>query len=205
MISNALSRISAFVARPELRRTEVVQQTLFVTRPAEEKDSYDRMVDPASHINILIIEDHKTTAQTLARIITHRIPSASCQLAHNLADGVRMAQNKKPDLTLLDMQMPLSAEDETIDIDATVRAIDLLPEPVIVVTSMQDPEGLLMEYCFAYGAENFFSKDHLLKIVETWDGEMKIRQIISSICSAYMRQEMPKHRERYKNGIKHLL
>jgi CheY-like chemotaxis protein len=181
-----------------------MQESVFVTN-AEPPTEPVSPIDPSEALRILVIEDDRNAARALCKLITRRIPLSECRVANNLADGIRMCQENEHDLTLLDIQLPLSADDETIDIDQTVQSIPKMPPPVIVVTQMDDPSGVLMEYCFAYGAENFFSKDHLLRIVETWDGEMKVRQIISSIASAYMRSKMPARRHLYEGGIKHLM
>jgi CheY-like chemotaxis protein len=181
-----------------------MQQSVFVTSATETNPLPDVAAGTDS-LRILVIEDDKDAARALCRLITRRIPLSTCRVANNLEDGIKMCLDNEHDLTLLDIQLPLSAADPTIDIDQTVQSIPKMPPPVIVVTQMDDPSGILMEYCFAYGAENFFSKDHLLRIVETWDGEMKVRQIISSIASAYMRSKMPARRHLYEAGIKHLL
>lgn len=154
-----------------------------------------------SPMSILVIEDEEVQAKLLCRLITTRIPTAICRMAHNLEDGLSTSLSDNHDLTLLDIQIPRSKSDRTVDIDLVVTSIPKMPKPVIVVTQLDDPEGVLMDYCYAYNAENFYSKDYLLKIVETWTEEMKVRQVVSSICSAYMRVEMPKRRHLFSEGV----
>jgi CheY-like chemotaxis protein len=146
-------------------------------------------------LNILVVEDHKEVARALCRLITKRIPFAECRLAYTFQDGLRMANEVRADLTLLDIHLP----DATLD--EVVTAIPQFPEPIVVVTEMDDPDGLLMEYCFAYGAENFFSKRNLLKTISTWDTEMTSRQLVLSIASAHFRHVMPERRHLFQGGL----
>jgi len=153
-------------------------------------------MSPADHLNILVIEDHPQVAKALCQLITKRIPFAECRIALNFTDGLKMAhEGEKADLTLLDIHLP------DADIDDVITSIPRFPKPVIVVTEMDDPDGTLLEYCFAYGAENFFSKRNLLKTISTWDTEMTSRQLVLSIASSHFRNVMPERRHLFSGGV----
>jgi CheY-like chemotaxis protein len=149
-------------------------------------------------LNILVIEDYAPVAQTLCRLVSKRIPFATCRISGTFADGLEKANSQKADLTILDIHLP------DVDIDTVVTSIPKFPRPVIVVTEMDDPDGVLMAYCYAYGAENFFAKRNLLKIIDTWDAEMTSRQLVSSIASAHFRNTMPDKRHIFTGGVKQI-
>jgi hypothetical protein len=107
-----------------------------------------------------------------------------------------MAHEEKADLTILDIHLP------DADLDIVVTSIPKFPKPVIVVTEMDDPDGVLMAYCYAYHAENFYAKRNLIKIISTWDAEMTSRQLVSSIASAYYRSVMPNMQHLFAGGMK---
>jgi len=149
-------------------------------------------------LGILVIEDQADIAHTLCRLITRKIPFAECRIAHTFHEGLTKANEDRADLTLLDIHLP------DADIDEVITSIPKFPRPVIVVTEMDDPDNLLMDYCYAYNAENFFEKRNLIKIVSTWDAEMTSRQLVSSIASAHFRNVMPTRRKLFEGGLKHL-
>ena len=155
-------------------------------------------------IKILVIDDEEVIASKLCWLITRRVPQVECETANNHADGLRMALAGKYALTLLDLRIPVSATDPTIDVDLVVQSIPKFPRPVIVVTEMQDPEGILQDYCFAYQAENFFPKHRLIKTIDIWDAEMGARQLISSLGAAYLRSVMPSQQHLFAGGVGHL-
>lgn len=149
-------------------------------------------------LHILVIEDHMEMAAALCRLITQKISFAQCRMAHTFADGMRMAHETRADITILDIHLP----DATLD--EVVTSIPKIPRPVIVVTEMDDPEEILMNYCYAYNADNFYLKRNLLKIITSWDAEMTARQLVSSIASAHFRHVMPEKKHLFVGGVAHL-
>ena len=54
----------------------------------------------------LIVEDEVLAADRLTRLISDVVPKAECFVANNGEDGLRQAEDRVPDLVLLDIRMP---------------------------------------------------------------------------------------------------
>lgn len=123
-------------------------------------------------MRILLVEDHKATADRLSVLLKKAEESLEISIAHTLADGLRMSDEIEPDITLLDLCLP--------DCESwrdTVAAIPKFKPPVIVVTDMEDPDIKVEAY--RAGAENVFKKRTILTVASV---------LISAATSARMRR-----------------
>jgi two-component system, cell cycle response regulator DivK len=116
-------------------------------------------------IRILVIEDNEDNRQIIRDLLT----SLDCELieAVNGVEGVAMAQSHRPDLILMDIQLP-----EMDGYEAT-RQIRTIPElahvPIIAVTSyaLSGDEAKARDAgCNGYVAKPFSPRELLTKICE---------------------------------------
>lgn len=122
-------------------------------------------------MTILLIEDHDATASTLERRLKRTDPSLEIIHARTFADGLRISNELKPDVTLLDLCLP-----DVKDWRETCRSIEKFYPPVFVITSMELP--LVEAECHKYGVRNVFPKVFALELTSV---------VLSVIASLKMR------------------
>lgn len=141
-------------------------------------------------MKILIVEDNKEQANMLCRLLNQKI-DCTCVLAHTLDSALELSK-EGADITLLDLHL----DDKMLE---TIKSIPRFPKPVIVLTEMDDPNKRIELLCYAFQAENFFSKRFLHEIIEKLPGEGQINgegnRLISAVTGAYFRTTLPKHRD----------
>ncbi len=102
---------------------------------------------------ILIVDDTELYRVMLSNLLED-LGINNILIAHNGLEGVRMARYYKPDLVLLDLEMPNIDGYETCE---KIRLFaDKIAMPVIIITA-QEKEGSL-EKLFALGANDYFEK-----------------------------------------------
>ena len=138
-------------------------------------------------LRILIVEDHADSAEALCRIFKLRIPGCVCILAGDLEDGLTKAKTANADITILDLGLPKSR-----DYHHVIESIPEFPPPVIVITDLPDEDSAIELKCYAYQAQNFFSKTELRQTIILNEGA----ELIKSITKAHYRHVLPKRRER---------
>jgi signal transduction histidine kinase/DNA-binding response OmpR family regulator len=113
---------------------------------------------------ILLAEDHEANINTFSSYLLAK--GFQLVLARNGVEAVAIAKADKPDLILMDIQMPLMNGLEAIgkirqDVDTAVNRI-----PIIAVTALAMPGD--SEACFEAGADGYLSKPvRLHQLVET--------------------------------------
>jgi CheY-like chemotaxis protein len=143
-------------------------------------------------VKILLVEDHEEQANMLCRLLTQKM-DCECVIANTLAEGLEESR-RGADITILDLHLVGSS------ILDTIKSIPKFPKPVIVITEMDDPGKKIELLCYAYEAENFFSKNFLHRIIEDMPGKgQKINgegsRLISAVTGAYFRTTLPARRE----------
>lgn len=123
-------------------------------------------------MTILIVEDHRATADCLSKLLSGCSGITTIGVARTLAEGISKSLELKPDITLLDLILPDSPTWQ-----ATVAAIHEFKPPVIVITELSDPEINVAAY--KAGAEDVMHKGTVLKIASI---------LIAAIASAKMRR-----------------
>lgn len=118
---------------------------------------------------ILIIEDEKliiVSTQMVLEAVGYRVESAM-----NGEEGIRLAQDVKPDLILLDIMMPGIDGWETLT--RLKRNPDLAETPVIIFTAREHARG--HQKSNDMGAAGYFRKpfepDELIELVEKHIGQ----------------------------------
>lgn len=106
-----------------------------------------------SRARVLLVDDHALLREGLAGIIAAQ---PDLEVAGQAGDGlaaVVMAQELKPDLVLMDVQMPALG-----GIDAARQIREQLPETTIVMLTVRDDDEKLLEALKA-GAQGYLLKD----------------------------------------------
>jgi len=123
------------------------------------------MADPRKP-RVLLVDDEMHLRMLMKTVIT----SMNCDIvgeAKNGAEAVERYKQTKPDLTLLDINMPVKNGEEALR-----EIIEHDPDAfVIMLTSITDMESV--ETCLSLGAANYIRKDTPLNeikkfIRETW-------------------------------------
>jgi CheY-like chemotaxis protein len=118
--------------------------------------------------HILLVEDNEMNVDMLSRRLERR--GFQVSVARDGAQGVALAQSKKPDLILMDMSLPIMdgwQATRTIKADGDLRHI-----PIIALTAHALAED--REACFAAGCDDYESKPirlpELLAKIDQWLG-----------------------------------
>ena len=115
----------------------------------------------------MIVDDNQTFRQSLILLITIENIAEVIGKAANGFQFIELLKNKKPDLVLMDIDMP-----EMNGIEATQKALELIPGLKIIVFSM-------------YGNEEYYSKmielgvrGYILKSCHIDEFEKAIHQVM---------------------------
>ena len=106
-----------------------------------------------SRYRILLVDDHALLREGLAGIISSQPDMEVAGEANDGLEAVVMAQELRPDLVLMDVQMP------ALDgIEATRQIREKLPETTIVMLTVRDDDEKLLAALKA-GAQGYLLKD----------------------------------------------
>ena len=106
----------------------------------------------AAQVRVLIVDDESDLASTVA----YRLKFADCQVAtaSNGQEGLQQAEAEKPDLILLDTNMPVMNGHEMLE---RLRADDNLKDvPVIMLTARCEPQDIAA--ASAHGVTDYVTK-----------------------------------------------
>lgn len=116
---------------------------------------------------IIIVDDNQTFRQSLVLLVTIENIAEVVGKASNGIELMNLLPDTKPDLILMDIDMP-----EMNGIEATQKALEIMPDLKIIVFSM-------------YGNEEYYSKmidlgikGYLLKSCNIYDFEKAIRDVM---------------------------
>lgn len=129
--------------------------------PVYEPDSRlasPQAIDTASRpAEILLAEDNKINIITMSQYLTRK--GYRLTLAENGIEAIRQVQNKKPDLILMDIQMP---DMDGLEATRRIRADDSMADvPIIALTALAMPGD--RERCLEAGVDGYLSKPVNLK------------------------------------------
>lgn len=101
---------------------------------------------------VLVVDDHPLFVQAVGEIVSRLDAEAEVQGAHNLADALAWLRQARPDLVLLDLNLPDASGLEGL---AALRT--RLPDvPVVVISAADDPQ--YRREAQACGIRRFVSK-----------------------------------------------
>ncbi len=101
-------------------------------------------------MRILIADDQKRTRQSLKALLSTSLPETEIWEAANGAEALRLVEDIRPQLVLMDIRMP-----EVDGLDATRGIKSRWPETKVLVLSMYQSR---QEEARAAGADSFVSK-----------------------------------------------
>jgi CheY-like chemotaxis protein len=112
---------------------------------------------------VLVADDSPSTRLSVRRLLEGRHPELSIQEAIDGLDAIQKAEKLKPDLILLDLNMP-----RLNGAEAASALKSLLPDtPIILFTVFQDLIGESL--CSALGVESISKTDGASKLLERVD------------------------------------
>ncbi len=125
-------------------------------------------------IRVLLADDHALFREGLAGIIENQPDMQVVGEANDGLEALVMAKELKPDLILMDVQMP------TLDgLEATLQIKQALPETTIVVLTVRDDSDQLFE-AIKNGAQGYILKDiRSHKLIEMLRSALKGEAAIS--------------------------
>jgi len=137
-----------------------------------------------SKIRVLLTDDHDLFREGLARILDSQIDFEVVGEATNGLDAFREAQELKPDLILMDVNMPVCD-----GLEATKRIKREYPEITIVMLTISDEDELLFE-AIRNGAQGYLLKnirrDEMLSLLR---GAMRGEAAITPALGGRMLEE----------------
>jgi len=152
-----------------------------------------RNLPPALQIRVMLVDDHEIMRDGLREVL-HR--SGDFEVVGEAADGeaaVRMGQELKPDVIVMDVMMPLKD-----GIDACREITETLPDTRVLILTAATEEDAVVE-AVAAGAtgylQKFSGKDELLRTVrDVADGEYRIpanviRRVFAEIRASAWRKK----------------
>ena len=108
--------------------------------------------EKTEQVKILVVDDEPDLVDT----IQCRLEYCKCEVitASNGKDGLEKAANEKPDLILLDTNMPIMSGPEMLE--RLKKDPDLKNIPVIMVTALCEPQDIAT--ASSYGVTNYVTK-----------------------------------------------
>jgi DNA-binding NarL/FixJ family response regulator len=110
------------------------------------------MAEEKRPIRVLICEDHRTFAEALQRVIDLESGLEVITVAHDGREAVDLAVENRPDVVLMDMEMP-----ELDGIQATRRIMKASPDTKVVILSAHYDDTLVARAVEA-GAAGYLTK-----------------------------------------------
>jgi DNA-binding NarL/FixJ family response regulator len=103
-------------------------------------------------IRVLLADDHTVVRQGIAEMLTTDEIIEVVGEAGNGAEAVVLAEELKPDVVLLDIEMPVMGAEEAI-----VQILEVSPHSRVVILTMYDEPRLVREFT-AIGASAYLTK-----------------------------------------------
>src|SRR5690349_17749549 len=105
---------------------------------------------------VMVVDDHTTFAELLTDALDREVDLQGVGHAKTAAEGVALFRELRPDLVLMDLQLP-----DSTGFDATRQILEIDPEArVLVLTAHAKPEHA--REALASGACGFLAKDDTL-------------------------------------------
>jgi DNA-binding NarL/FixJ family response regulator len=111
------------------------------------------MADPPSAIGVVIVDDHQMFAESLARLLTDEDGITVLGIATSGLEGVELAARLKPNVVLIDFQMP---ERDGVVIAAEIKRRD---PAIMVVMLTGSTEDRVLVAAIDAGCSGFLTTD----------------------------------------------
>lgn len=120
--------------------------------------------DKSQKIRVLIVDDTPQTRETISRSLSFQSEIEVIAAAENGAQAIELAKQTKPDVVLMDINMP-----DMDGITATASVLSQVPHAQVIILTVQNDPDYLRKAMMA-GAHDFLSKppelDDLLNAVQ---------------------------------------
>jgi len=118
-------------------------------------------------VRVLIADDSPTVVRFAKKYI-QKLNYTLIGVAKNGQEAVEITKDQKPDLLLLDINMPIMTGDKALE-----KIMDCCPETVVIMMTSVSDAGVV-EKCLDLGASNFIVKhtdynEIITTIKETWE------------------------------------
>jgi DNA-binding NtrC family response regulator len=115
---------------------------------------------------ILVVDDDEAITQQLYWTLADEYDVVT---ANDMKTAIRRATFYKPDISILDLQMPPAKDDPTVGLQLLEFIKGHLPNSRVLIMSSND-EVEVQQACYAAGADEFFDKP------------FEIQDMLASIC-----------------------
>lgn len=148
-----------------------------------------------SKINVILIEDHDLTRMGLRTALQKQSPVHVVGEAANGIDGLKLLEQEKPDIAVVDIGLP---DIDGIEVTRRLKAATAQPgqqgKPKVLILTMQDNEDTVLA-AFAAGADSYCMKDiNIDKLVDalqqTHEGNSWIDPAIARIVLQQARYQL---------------
>lgn len=112
------------------------------------------MSEPKEVINVVIIDDHRMFAESLARLLSAEDDIVVVGVANRGAAGIDLANSLLPDVVLVDYQMP---DLNGVEVGAEIKRLH--PKMMVVMLTGSADDRVLLSSIEA-GCSGFLTKDH---------------------------------------------
>lgn len=149
MLTSEIGVSSCFtIALPYTASTKVLPSVINQTETASECNQNTQ----SRSYTILLVEDNELNTMTISSYLTAK--GYKIVVAQNGQEALALAQVSKPDLILMDIQMPVM---DGIEATKQIRKIPSLDHvPIIAITALAMDKDV--EHCLAAGANDYLSK-----------------------------------------------
>jgi len=120
----------------------------------------------AAPIRIVIVDDHEIVRHGLRQSLTRETDMNVIGEAHSGAEAIRMAEQRRPDVMLLDVKL-----DDLEGPEVCRRVLAVSPRTAVVMLTSYEQDGVILR-CLVAGA-----KGYLIKSVELTELKRTIRSV----------------------------
>lgn len=133
---------------------------------------------------LLLVDDHTLFREGLAAILNAQPDLEVVAQASDGIEAVVMAQQLRPDLILMDIEMP-----GMDGLEALLRIRQILPEVRVVMLTVRDDEEALLQ-AIKYGAQGYLLKDlNSAKVIEMIRGALRGEAALPPLLAARILEE----------------
>ena len=121
-------------------------------------------------LNIIIADDNKEFCNILNEYLLSKKDIVVTGIAKNGVEALKLIEEKKPDLVLLDMIMPIL---DGLGVLKKLNTMDLNPKPLIIVLSVVSQDKITQK-AISLGADHYIAKPFNMEALIK-----KIRQMLN--------------------------
>lgn len=145
-----------------------LKELIGITSVVQERVAHNTKINSFKYnnkekINIVIVDDIADTCSSIQKILSFETDFVVVGTASNGKEGLRLIEKTKPDVVLMDINMP-----EMDGFEATAKTLLVSPHTTVLMMSVHDDQDYMQRSMIA-GARYFFSKpismDELYRVI----------------------------------------